>query len=564
MTLRAVIYARFSSDMQQQASIDDQVRLCRERVTRECWELVQVFADRAISGASSFRPQYQAMLEGARDAQFDVIVSEALDRLSRDQEDIAALYKRLRFAGIKLITVSEGEIGELHIGLKGTMNALFLKDLAQKTHRGLRGRVEAGKSGGGLCYGYQVVRELGRNGMVTTGERRIDENEAEVIRRIFRDFAHGASSRRIALRLNDERVRGPGGEGWTASTINGNPDRGTGILNNELYVGRLVWNRLRYIKDPDTSKRISRPNPREAWIIKEVPDLRIVDQGAWEAVKARQAIMKRNTRPDLQKMDAPASPVGRPFWAQQRPRYLLSGLMRCGACGGAYSKISKNLFGCAAARNKGICGNRLNIRVEAVESEVLDGLKTRLMDPALFKFFCDEFVRETNRLIQGQQSAYHAAEAELLQLKARRKRMVEAIADGMPARSLCEEMVALEARENELNAMLAARPDAKPFLHPNMAELYREKVASLHEALKGEDVRDEAFNIIRSLIDEVRLVPENKDLKVELRGALAGILQLIAATPKLIRAVADGSVSVLAEQIKVVAGRGFEPLTFRL
>jgi site-specific DNA recombinase len=224
----------------------------------------------------------------------------------------------------------------------------------------------------------------------------------------------------------------------------------------------------------------------------------------------------------------------------------------------------KNLFGCASARNKGICGNRLNIRVEAVESTVLDGLKTRLMDPALFKLFCDEFVRKTNRIIQSQQSAYHAAEAELLQLKARRKRMVEAIAEGMPARSLRDEMLALEAREDELNATLAAKPDAKPFLHPNMAEMYREKVAALHEVLKAEDVRDEAFDIIRSLIEEVRLVPEGGELKVELRGALAGILQLIAPTPKTTRAAADGSISVLAEQIKVVAGRGFEPLTFRL
>jgi site-specific DNA recombinase len=98
------------------------------------------------------------MLEGAREAEFDIVVAEALDRLSRDQEDIAALFKRLQFAGVKLVTLGEGDIGLLHIRLKGTMNALFLKDLADKTRRGLRGRVEAGKSGGGNAYGYNVVR----------------------------------------------------------------------------------------------------------------------------------------------------------------------------------------------------------------------------------------------------------------------------------------------------------------------------------------------------------------------------------------------------------------------
>jgi DNA invertase Pin-like site-specific DNA recombinase len=147
--MRAVIYARYSSDQQRTTSIDDQIRLCKEKIAREGWTLVQVYRDAAMSGATALRPGYQAMLEGAREAAFDIAIAEALDRLSRDQEDIAALFKRLQFAGIRLTTLGEGEIGVLHIGLKGTMNALFLKDLADKTRRGLRGRVEAGKSGGG-------------------------------------------------------------------------------------------------------------------------------------------------------------------------------------------------------------------------------------------------------------------------------------------------------------------------------------------------------------------------------------------------------------------------------
>ena len=95
------------------------------------------------------RPGVQALMQDAMSGKFDLLYAEALDRISRDQEDIAAIYKRLTFAGVKVVTLSEGEISELHIGLKGTMNALFLKDLAQKTHRSLRGRVEAGRSGGG-------------------------------------------------------------------------------------------------------------------------------------------------------------------------------------------------------------------------------------------------------------------------------------------------------------------------------------------------------------------------------------------------------------------------------
>jgi DNA invertase Pin-like site-specific DNA recombinase len=122
MAARAVIYARYSTEMQRAASIDDQVRLCRERIAREGWDFVQVFADRAISGSSCLRPGYQNLLEAVRLGAVDVVVAEAMDRLSRDQEDIAGLYKRLKFAGVRIITLAEGEVSELHVGLKGTMN----------------------------------------------------------------------------------------------------------------------------------------------------------------------------------------------------------------------------------------------------------------------------------------------------------------------------------------------------------------------------------------------------------------------------------------------------------
>ena len=125
-------------------------------------------------------------------------------------------------------------------------------------------------------------------------------------------------------------------------------------------------------------------------------------------------------------------------------------------------------------------------------------------------------------------------------------------------------MIALEAREDELNALLANRPAAEPALHPNLAHIYREKVAALHEALADPATKDEAFSIIRTLIDEVRLVPENGKLRVEIRGALAGILSLSATNAKTARVGTDGSVSVLLSQIKLVAGARFERAAFRL
>ena len=130
-----------------------------------------------MSGATLLRAGFQALMRDALNRRFDVVLAESLDRFSRDQEDTAGLFKRLTFAGVNIVTLAEGDITHLHIGFKGTMNALFLKDLAEKTHRGLRGRIEDGKSAGGLCYGYRVVKTLNA-GTVTTGEREIEPEEA--------------------------------------------------------------------------------------------------------------------------------------------------------------------------------------------------------------------------------------------------------------------------------------------------------------------------------------------------------------------------------------------------
>jgi hypothetical protein len=139
--------------------------------------------------------------------------------------------------------------------------------------------------------------------------------------------------------------------------------------------------------------------------------------------------------------------------------------------------------------------------------------------------------------------------SELTQVERRLRRIVEAIADGVPARTLKDELLALEARQEQLQAELAAAPEApQPLLHPNLPEIYRRKVATLAEALADEAIQDEAFELIRSLIDKIVLVPEGEELRIEIHGELAGILELCqhSKTP--------GRSRASAEQIKVVAG----------
>ncbi len=547
--MRAVIYARYSTELQRDESIEDQIRLCKRRIEAEKWSLVGTYTDHAISGSIRMRPGYQKLLEDARAGAFDVVVAEALDRLSRDQEDIAALYKHLAFARVPLVTIAEGTITELHVGLKGTMNALFLKDLGQKVHRGLEGRVREGRSGGGLCYGYDVVREFDGRGDPVYGARKINETEAAAVRRIFMAFAAGRSPRAIALQLNAERVPGPHGKAWGPSTIYGNWRRGTGLLNNELYIGRLIWNRQRFEKDPSTGKRQARPNPREDWVVQDVPELRIVEDALWNEVKARQ----KHVRHDLTHDDA-----GVRSERARRPVYLLSNLIKCGVCGGGFSKVSDHHYGCSNARNRGTCSNRLTIRRDVLEASVLSGLKTHLMQPELVKEFAAEYHRELNRLNATREGAYAQHKEELARVDRQIRAIIEAIKEGLRTPGMKDELLALETRKGELAATVKQAPAPAPRLHPRLADIYGDKVERLRESLNVEATRGEAAEALRSLIEEIRLVPEDGHLEIELAGDLAGILALTAGSKKPVTGDRDGL------QVTLVAGRGFEPLTFRL
>ena len=570
--MRAVIYARFSSELQRDASIDDQIRVCRALADREGWEIVRVYADAAQSGGSTnLRPQYLALLEDARNRSFDVVIAEALDRLSRDQEDIAALHKRLKFAGVNLVTKSEGVVGELHIGFKGTLNALFLKDLAAKTHRGLEGRIRAGSSAGGLSYGYEAVIQHDARGEPIRGGRRIHPEQAGVVRRIFEMFAAGQSPRAIARQLNAEAIAGPRGREWQDTTLRGHAARGTGILRNRLYIGELVWDRMQFQKNPDSGRRVSRPNDPSKVIVRQVPELRILEQPLWDRVHARLEQIGES---------APAQAIRQSrFWERRRPKHLLSGLIFCGACGASISATGKDYLCCPAARRKGSCSSTGSIKRTDVETIVLDSLKEHLMAPEAVKAFTEAFVREFNKASAEDEAGRSGKERLLKQTEAQLDKLIEAVCNGVSSDGLQAKLNELEGRKARLSLELAAPPVRTPRLHPNLSEVYRDKIANLREALSEEAARPEASQILRELIERIALHPVKPSadavrrrgrtpslFEIELTGAIASMVALASDGALTRKSLTTGGPvhEAFSSSVKVVAGRGFEPLTFRL
>ena len=545
--MRVALYARYSSDLQNQRSAEDQFAAVRTIIQARGWIEVACFADRGISGANlANRPGVQSLLQEAERGGFDVVMTEALDRLSRDQEGTAHLYKRLCFYGVALETTSEGRISELHVGLNGTMNQLFLVELGKKTRRGLVARVKAGRSGGGRCYGYQLYRDATEErGLLT-----VNAHEAEVVRRIFSDYANGKSPRTIAHALNTEGEPGPRGGDWTPSAIYGDRRAGDGILCQELYIGVRLFNRRRYRKHPDTGRRSSVLNPESEWLREAVPDLRIIDDSLWAAVQSRQEAV-----------------ADQPRAHSRKPKRLLSGLMKCATCGSGMT-LNGQKFACSAARERGTCTNTKIIAAKTVEARVLAGIRAKLLTPQAMAEAVESLRQANVARRQATLSARAPMEKELASIERQIERAQLMCMEGaMEIEDLKARSLPLKARRSELQALLAEVDEPSVVtLHPSAASAYGQLAGRLHEALDGDD-GEEVRTEIRRLIDHVDFYPLEGLGKFDLQvhGSLAVLLGLNEARTAKSPAGSGGASGVLTRcEVDLGAGVGFEPTTFRL
>ncbi|RWA74038.1 MAG: recombinase family protein [Mesorhizobium sp.] len=512
---RAAIYARFSTELQNEKSTEDQIALCRAYAVRNDLSVVAVYEDKARSGASVFgRDGLMSLMEAARQKTFDTVVVEALDRLPRDMEDLAGLHKRLSFLGIEIQAVHDGIADAILIGIRGLVGQMQREDGAKKVRRGMAGVVRDGRHAGGRAYGYQVVP--GR-----PGELEIVKEEAQVVRRIFAAYAAGRTPREIAGDLNREGVAPPRGTRWNASTINGNAQRGAGLLFNGLYVGRVIWNKVRMVKNPDTGKRVSRPNPRDQWQTKEVPHLRIVDAETWWTA---QALKTERVRV--------------PSEIKRRPAHLLSGLLRCGACGSGLSvhdrdKTGKTRIRCSAVRESGSCSNRRILYLPEIEKAVLEGMREQLKVPELIEAYIRKYNEERRQLAAQASATRTGLETKRDRIEGERQRTIDLVIRSVIVEEDAKHRIGeLKAQRLQIEAQLATldEPPSTVALHPATLERYIETVDALSKALADHataaDDRGPLIQNFRALVHSVTVHPKpaREGFEIEVKGKLAALI----------------------------------------
>lgn len=507
---KAAIYARYSTDLQNDRSVEDQIALCRSHADRIGAEVVEEFSDRAMSGASMFGRQGLAqMMQAAERGGFAILIAEAPDRISRDIADLAHVHKTLKFRGIEINCVNGGALDTVQVGMYGVIGQMQREEGAKKTKRGMLGVIRSGRNAGGKSYGYEPIPG-------ERGELRIVEAEADIIRRVFELYTNGVSPRTIAGILNKEGIPAPRGRHWNASTINGNDKRGHGILRNPLYAGKRIWNRVRMVKDPSTGRRVSRENDPAEHEVTEAPHLRIVPQELFQA-----AVERKQQR-------------GRSMKQAPKTKRLLTGLLRCAACGGALTTTSSDRSGprlvCSRYRESGDCTNKGRYYVEKIERDVVNRLRSMFADTSVIDAYVAEYQAECKRIALERRNGRAKNEAALADVQGRIARVVDQM-----SRGLIEDDEALailpplRAERDALKATLAAEdiPSKVIELKPRAVEKFKQELEELAELLKNKtnDVPLEFNKGFREIVSAILVEPRKpgEEYRYEIKGRLSAL-----------------------------------------
>jgi len=226
--INAVIYARFSSSAQREASIEQQVTVCKQFAAREGYNVLQTYSDRALTGRTDRRPQFLQLIRDAREGAFQAVLVYALDRFSRDKYDSARYKHELRDCGVRVVSatepISDQPSGILIESVFEGLAQYYSAELSQKIRRGNEDNAKKCLAGGQMPLGYRRGAD---------GRYEIHPEEAEIVREIFQRVAAGETYAEICRDLNARGIRTKHGGTWNRSSFKT-------ILLNQRYIGTYV------------------------------------------------------------------------------------------------------------------------------------------------------------------------------------------------------------------------------------------------------------------------------------------------------------------------------------
>lgn len=512
-TLRTALYARFSSDVQKDRSIDRQNADLEKAAPRLGLKLHKslYFADRAQSATSLFdRPGLtRDLMNAAKAKKFDAVLVEHTDRLSRNRADLFWLVEMFKFYEIKLFTPM-GEVTDLQLTFDGHQNADFIIKLAGRVKSGQDEITREGKVASCISYGYDAVPNQ-------PGVRVINKVEAQIVRRIFTEYANGASPREIAKGLMKDRIPSPnGGTVWNFQGIVGGDSTCTnrGLLHNELYRGKIVRNRYRNVKNPETGKTIKRKAAEEDLIVIDAPRLRIIEDALWDAAHAVRLARRAEKFPSGQRAKAILA----------RKTYLLSGLLRCASCSSQMTITGTATGGriaCSNATYRQSCDHVKSYSLVRITDEVIAKMVKELTDPEFLKRRMKARAAERAQAESEQRNERHDVQRKLDRINVQIAKLVRA-ADDDDANELPPELLSsMKAKEVERAALqerlrLLGDDSNVTILQPAAMGAFGKSVETLAKLLRRNSDDPACRMAFANIIDSIVVHPTEKRQPYEL------------------------------------------------
>lgn len=410
---RAVLYCRYSSHAQRDVSIDQQVKACRQYAEAHSLEILKIYDDRAVSGTNDRRPKFQQMIAEAADLDYEYVLVYSLDRFARDRYDSAVYKRQLRACGKRVISateaISDDPTGILIESLLEGMAEYYSKELARKSRRGMMDNAEKCLANGKQPYGYR----RGRDGRVE-----LVEQEAAVVREIFRRVADGEPFADILRDLNARGLKTSTGRAWTDSSFNG-------MLDNERYTGVYIYADVR--------------------VEGGVPQ--IVDRALFDRVQLR-----------LREKKNPRAPQKR---RRENGVYLLTGKLFCGGCLSPMVGVSGTgkhgelhyYYACKGRRARSGCGVK-PVRRDAIEAEVAAALREHVLTDETIVALADAAMAQ--QAAMRNDPAAQLRRASLAEVQRGIRNIVAAIEKGVSSPAALQRLSELEREERELRPLVDA------------------------------------------------------------------------------------------------------------
>jgi site-specific DNA recombinase len=412
-------------------------------------------------------------------------MTEPTSRITRNQSELHRLVAELRYREQFLCTAdgidTRSETSEIVLSVRAAIDAMESKRIGYRVFRSNKERHKDGYSAGGRIYGYSSVADGDYR------KRVVNEAEAAIVREIFERYAKGEATKAIAHDLNRRGVPSPGASwtrtdrmpGWVHTTICGAATKQDGIVRNSIYVGRAAWNKRAGKRVPGTGRRVQRARSLSEWIVREDETLRIVSDGVWNRVQARLSERKQH------------QPMG-----GKPPRYMLSGLLKCGCCGSSYTMRNNRNYGCAGyIRGLDCTQSRVLSRVKA-EAQLVAGIKATLTSRAYIKAMSAAVRGKLREREQGTDKK--ALAAEIARVERELRNAVDALVSLGKSAAVLARVRDLESRKATLEAQIRTI-DKPPQLVPNVEHMIVARIEQLEKAARdpaGERVRVEAQDLI--------------------------------------------------------------------